>query len=225
MSKKKSTALMLLMMALLVGGVMGTVAWLTDMDTVTNTFTVAGDITEPTDPEDLPDVEDPANPFNPDTDGYIWEPSWNEEEDHKIVPGAIIPKDPYVGIGAGSEDSTVYVYVHNNFPRHVYFFLGEGWEPVSGNYKTGTAEGSYANGLFKYTAGLTGNADSDTWTATPVFSDVVVDDAATSEHINIENKEIKVGAYIHQAKDGDGNAVNMVYGEIVNALKEKMGVN
>jgi len=75
-----------------------------------------------------------TNPINPletiDIDSHLYEPS-TIEEFPKLVPGLTFVKDPYVGIGAGSLDAAVFVYVDNNFSDKVYFELNEGWEVVN----------------------------------------------------------------------------------------------
>lgn len=47
---------------------------------------------------------------------------------------ASIDKDPYVGVGAGSEECDVFVYVNNtmNHGDNIYFTINEGWRPVGG---------------------------------------------------------------------------------------------
>lgn len=225
-TNKKPLVILALVALLVVGGVMGTVAWLTATDTVTNTFTVVGDIEEPTvDPEIIPD---PANPYDPAVDAYLWEPSWDDAEDHKLLPGSTIAKDPYVGVGAKSEESVVYVYVHNNLSNKVYFTLNDGWEAVDGQTTEGYAAGTYTSGLFKYTATLAPSADADAWTTNALFSEVVVDDSADTSDIDVTDDRteltIEVGSYIHQAKDGEGNAVVVAADDIVTAIKTEMGI-
>lgn len=198
-SNKKSTLAIVVLLILAIVVSVGTIAWLTRISSVTNTFTV-GSFETPT--------TDPTNPENPiEIDGNIYEPSWNEEEEHRLIPGVTFAKDPYVGIGAGSEDATVYVYVENSCSNKVYFTINEGWEAVDGETTAGSQEGTYTSGLFKYTTGLTGATDSDVWTTTPIFSQVVTDETATSDDFTATaggNPEIKVSSFLHQTKDAEG---------------------
>lgn len=194
----------------------GTMAWLTAKDSVTNTFTVgnfsAPDTGNPETPEPDPSV-DPETP-NLSEDGYIIEPSWDTTAEHKLVPGGSLYKDPYVGIGAGSEDAVVYVYVENAFPNQsVYFKLSNVWQAVDGQTAAGPGEGTYVGGLFKYVgdnaSGILEASDTqDSWTSEAVFTQVTVNDDATIADLNIEgDKTITVSCFIHQATDGDGTAI------------------
>ncbi len=190
-------ALLLISVVLVVSG---TIAWLTKTSSVSNIFTVGS-------------FENPStSPTNPETpisiDGNIYEPSWNKEEEHKLIPAATFEKDPYVGIGAGSEDAAVYVYVENSFSNKVYFTINAGWEAVEAT--EGFKEGTYTSGLFKYTEGLKNAADSDVWTSQPLFSEVVTDETATAEDFTVRDSgelEIKVSSFLHQTKDSDGTEI------------------
>lgn len=201
MKKNKKTILLVILLLFMVFvTAQGTVAWLTRTNKITNTFTVGTFVLPTTDP--IEPNETIA------IDGHLYEPSWNEEVEHKFVPSIAITKDPYVGIGKGSEDAVVYVYVENNFSNKVYFTMNAGWEAVEA--EEGFAQDTYTAGLFKYTAGLTGSADKDVWTSTPLFSEVVADETANSEDFAVadgENTTITVSSFIHQAKDSEGNAL------------------
>lgn len=221
-TNKKSTkkVLMLSVVALLLVAsiTMGTIAWLTVKDSLTNTFTI-GNFTKPEDPDDIPKpqpgVDDEAEP-NIGLGGYMIEPSWDTraEAEHKLVPGGTLLKDPYVGIGKGSEDAVVYVYVDNPFlSESVYFKLSDGWEAVEGQVTEGTEDGTYVSGLFKYvnddeTGILVASATDDSWTTRPVFYNVIVDDDANIEDLDVTNKEITVSCFIHQAYDGTGAPIS-----------------
>jgi len=200
---------MVVLLAFLVAG--GTIAWLTRTSSLTNTFTVGSFTTPTTFPNDPTDQTDPEDVTAISIDGNLYEPSWDATEEHKLIPSASFAKDPYVGIGAGSEDGVVYVNVVNNFSEKVYFSLNQGWEPVLGHVVQGSLSGTYTSGLFKYVAGLTADADKDVWTTTPLFSSVVTDEAAnTSDFTPAQgnNHEIVVSSFLHQAKDDQGNAID-----------------
>ena len=212
--KTLSAIVLLLILAILVSA--GTIAWLTKTSSVSNIFTV-GSFENPS--------TSPTNPETPiDIDGNIYEPSWNDEEEHKLIPDATFAKDPYVGIGAGSEDAAVYVYVENSFSNKVYFSINTGWEAVEAT--AGSKEGTYTSGLFKYTDGLKNATDTDVWTAQPLFSEVVTDETATSEDFTVEENgklEIKVSCFLHQTKDADGTEIPSQ--TIENAAKETFKIS
>lgn len=237
--RKKLALLTLLVVLLIAAAALGTMAWLTAQDSITNTFTV-GNFNKPTDPDDrpdpdkeIPDGEKPEKP-NISADGYIIEPSWDTKDEHKLVPGGSLYKDPYVGIGKGSEDAQIYVYVKNPFGENaVYFSLTDAWEPVEGRVTEATGTGAagtvYTGGLFHYIGDdksdiLKANATDDVWTNRPVFSKVFVNDNASTEDLNIEGeKNIVVSCFIHQAYDGDGEAIpeNTIKQAAIDALVPK----
>lgn len=217
--KNRKYVVIPLLLLLLLVTVGGTVAWLTATNTKTNTFTVGKFVK----PEKLPNSET-ANP-----DQFLTEPSWNTAVDHKLLPGVTYAKDPYVGIGEGSEDAVVYVYVTNAFSDKVYFTINTGWEAVANETTvaaTGAPANSYTSGLFKYTAGLNNATSGDVWTTTPLFSNVVVANNATDVDFSVPqgtDPAITVKSFIHQAKDGSGQAISDT--EILTAAKAAFGIN
>lgn len=218
-NRKKSLLLTVLGLTLVACVTVGTMAWLTAQDSLTNTFTVGNfnkpDTTNPETPDPQPDV-DPEKP-NVSLGGYIIEPSWDVSEgaEHKLVPGGSLYKDPYVGIGKGSEDAVVYVYVSNPFLNSsVYFQLNDAWQAVDGQTTAGPSDGTYVSGLFKYVGEdssgiLKASEDTDSWTSRAVFTQVIVSDGAATADLNIEGaKDIEVSCFIHQATSGDGEAID-----------------
>ena len=222
--KSRKKLLIALLAALLLVGVGGTVAWLTSSNTLVNEFTV-GTFSEPTtDPEDS---SQPLDKVNGNFDGNLYEKNWNPNEEHKLMPGTTYQKDPYVGIGPGSEDGVVYVYVENNFTNtdKIYFTINNGWEAVAGKTTAGAVSGSYKSGLFKYTAGLVGKADEDSWTTTPLFTNIVVADDATSDDFEVaqgQDTAVTVKSFIHQAKDSSGADISA--SEIQSAAETAFGI-
>ena len=211
---KKRLLLIVLLGVLSLTFVGGTVAWLTQTNTLTNSFTVGTFEIPTTKPTDGSQVS---------LDGHLYEPNWDENETHKLLPGSTFAKDPYVGIGQGSEDAVVYVYVKNNFSNKVYFNLNTGWEAVEA--KDGYLTGTYTSGLFKYTAGLNDASGADVWTTKPLFDSVIVDDTAQAIDFELASgasSEIVVSSFIHQAKDGSGNAIDET--EILQAAKNAFGI-
>jgi len=109
MKNKKKTLLMSLAAVLLVvAGVFGTMAFLTDKtDPLTNTFTVGNiDIT-------LDETK----------------------EDFKMVPGNAIEKDPKITVEAGSEDAWVFVKVDEseNLDNFIKWSIANEWTELDGN--------------------------------------------------------------------------------------------
>lgn len=233
-SHKKRNALIALLIVVAVA-IGGTMAWLTRTSTLTNTFTV-GDI-NPVDPDkpgpgggDIPG-EDKKNEKK--LKDNLYEPGW--VPDSKLVPSGNVTKDPYVGVGKGSEAAYVYVYVTSTFsnPSKVTFTLNDGWEPVTAvtaknNNKT------YSSGLFKYTAGLDGSkAEANVWTTAPVFNKVTVSADATkadlmttpsssgSESTTVGS--IKVQSFLHQEKDAEGKTISE--DTVIPAAKKALGIN
>lgn len=216
-AKTRNILTVCLALALMASAILGTIAYMTASDSKTNSFTV-GKFDKPT-----TDPDDPDRTLNPELDGYILEKSWNPDEDHKLVPGGEIAKDPQIGIGKGSEDAYVYAFVENNMvysgesgdatvirDGSVYFQLKEGWEFVEVediDYKELEVNGVkyYTGGLFKYDTVL--NAESkDAWTG-EIFETVTTGkDMNTADMAKAENADyaIVVNAFIHQAEDGKG---------------------
>lgn len=215
-TNKKSVLLLILALALAVAAIAGTVAWLTATDSETNTFTI-GAIDEPEDgptsPVDPTVPNGPENPkeYNPQEDGYIFEPYWDDEQE--IAPGGDYAKDPYVGVGAGSEKAYIFVEVENSFESNsVYFKLNTGWTAVENQCVSITidSETYYVSGIFTYDEAI-GGSNEEAWTSTPVFSYVSVSDNATYKDLagaeyaegDAETNTIVINAFIHQAVDGN----------------------
>ncbi len=100
-AKSKILATALAAALLVTGTVFGTMAYLTDQDTVTNTMTVGNiDIT--------------LDEAKTDVDGTPVEGAARVQENtYKLVPGHKYTKDPTVHVEADSEDSYVFVTVTN----------------------------------------------------------------------------------------------------------------
>lgn len=152
---RKTILITVIVLALMLCANLGTMAWLTVQDSVTNTFTV-GNFNKPdTSNPETPDKQPGTDPEKPNIGlgGYIIEPSWDiaDVAEYKLVPGVSLYKDPYVVLGKGSEDAVIYVYVDNPFGNNsVYFKLNDSWEAVSGRVTTAGKDSAYVKGLFKY---------------------------------------------------------------------------
>ena len=86
--KKKITLISLAVVALLLVGLLGSLAFLTDEKDVTNTFTV-GNVKI--------DLEEPTYPV--------------DDEPLKLLPGTEIDKDPTVTLKEGSEDAYIFMQI------------------------------------------------------------------------------------------------------------------
>lgn len=123
--KTKSKALLLTLCAVLLvaASVLGTMAYLTSQDTVTNTFTV-GNVAITLD-------EAKVNP-----DGTLVAGADRvKANEYKLMPGHTYTKDPTVHVAAGSENSYIFVKVENGIAD---FEAGEdpGYEPIAKQMET-----------------------------------------------------------------------------------------
>ena len=214
----------------------GSMAWLTSTSKLTNTFTV-GEI-KPIDPDKPgPGPVGPdgtGNPIDNDKEklnGNLYEPNWTPNS--KLMPGATIAKDPYVGVGSGSEAAFVYIYVNNtmfNDGNDIYFTINEGWEAVDTTSIDGENT-NYTGGLFRYANGLDASkSDTNVWTAKPLFSEIKISDTATRDDFNSKTPNtkdeigvIEVKSFIHQKSNGKGG--NLSQADADNAAKAAFGIN
>lgn len=155
--KKKRYGIIAALLLLVLAAGVGTYAWLSAQEHIDNVFMV-GKIDAP---EKKPDPGNPDQPGNGDNDSHarLFETNWKDGS--KMVPGATVPKNPNVGIKAGSDDAYVFIYVKNAIVKSgtspektPYFTLKNGnWKPVEGKVKTNKPDNSgnqYVSGLFMY---------------------------------------------------------------------------
>lgn len=226
-TNKRNTVAVVALLLVCVLAIGGTIAYLTSHSQLTNTFTV-GQIS-PIDPE-IPNPGPDGGKIDKDSsklNGNLYEPSW--VKDSKLLPTASIKKDPYVGVGAGSEACDVYVYVKNtmNNRDHIYFTINEGWEAVEGQASVFDND-KYTGGLFKYTAGLDASTEkvNNVWTTNPLFSTVEVTKDAVADDFNTPEGDkvgaIEVNSFLHQSKDADNK--DIADSEILAAVKKQFGL-
>ena len=106
--KKKGLAMVLALVLLAVCAVSGTLAWLTaKSDVVTNTFTTS-------------DIKVKLE----ETTG----------EEHKMIPGYTISKDPKATVLAGSEECFLFVKLDKsaNFDTYLEYVIADGWTKLDG---------------------------------------------------------------------------------------------
>ena len=215
--KTRSKALLMTMCAVLlvVGSVMGTIAYLTDTEAVTNTFSVGSVGLK----LDEADVNEMGQPLKNDAvvekveDADRVQPTTEDPQKYHLLPGHTYVKDPTVTVDAGSEESYVRMMVTVNFAQALTdaqlatsldsIFLGYDagkWEredkTVSADQKTITYEYRYYTTVDgKTDAGV--NADQP---LEPLFSSIKVPGEYTNEQIAIlGGMEIKVEAHAIQA--------------------------
>lgn len=214
-ANKRNTVAVVAVLLVCILAIGGTIAYLTSHSSLENTFTV-GQISPIVPEEGGPDNRpiDPSDKDNGKLSGNLYEPSW--VKDSKLLPSATIKKDPYVGVGAGSEACEVYVYVENTMTNndHIYFKINTGWEPVTGSATPISGTNNYTGGLFKYTAGLDALnvTGKNVWTPQPLFSNVEVSSEAVAGDFNVKDGtgvgSITVQSFLHQSKDANGGKID-----------------
>ena len=233
-------ALAVLLVAVAVGG---TIAWLTANDQATNTFTV-GSFQDPgKDPEtDEGDDQDKDESETNNLGGYLFETEWpldengetKEGEEPKLMPGVATPKNPNVGIGAGSDNAYVFLYVENNSLKEggdlasqaPYFTIEKQWkavtsdETVAPTASTAVTEGTaYVDGLFMYVE------DNETNT-NPVPLAAPAEGVTSSytgelfENITMPNG---VDTRVYKTTDGNIKVYAFIYGADAEAQEEDDG--
>lgn len=211
-NKRKIVLTVVLVLALIVAAIAGTYAWLTAQDRAQNTFTV-GEFNEPSVKPDPSNPDEPGS--DPSEDGFLTETKWVDLS--KVYQGAEIAKNPNVGIGEGSDDAYVFVYVDNNTQTSdsdiatnaPYFFLNEGWKAVDADSITvgENQQTAYTGGLFVYEGGepnshiFKASENADDYTG-EVFSKVIVPKGANLEKY-AENPTMDVFAYLYSVQYTD----------------------
>lgn len=206
--KKKRYGIIAALLLLVLATGVGTYAWLTATQTLTNVFTVGSINT----PEKKPDPNQPDKPGQDNNDGkaYLFETKWKDSS--KIVPGSSTDKNPNVGIAKGSDDAYVFIYVKNAMVKDgtdrantPYFSLNPNWKAVDDQVTT-SADGKYLSGLFMYAKDATDNkpvalsaksATEDVYTG-ELFSQVVFPGSLEGSMV-ATNPTMKVSAYIFGA--------------------------
>ena len=173
MKLKKAMLALVCALALVVGSVMGTMAYLTSKtETVVNTFTV-GNVAITLDEADIDDS-------TADKDRDI-------ANSYKLIPGQTYAKDPTVHVSSTSEDCYLFVKVTNNLTSVIVDnietqILGNGWIKTE-------------------TAGVYAHEPVSKGTDVVVFENITVLDSATNESLNAVNgNQITVVAYAVQAE-------------------------
>lgn len=171
---KKILALLLCAVLLVAASVAGTLAYLTDNDTATNTFTVGNVDIELQEYEvDAQTGEKKANATA--VEGLT---------DLELVPGRTIQKNPFITVASDSETCWLFVKIENNLGDAVTINGMDDWTAVEGKA-----------GYYMYKEAVAAGATID------VFKSVTVDSKLEYADLNgIEDKNIVITAYAVQAE-------------------------
>ena len=123
---KKIVALLLCAVLLVGASVMGTLAYLTDNDDVTNTFTIGK-------------VDIKLEEYKIDAEGKKTAEVVTEQKDIKLIPGRDIQKEPFITVETGSENCWLMVKIENELAAAGTITMADGWSEV------GTDTGIYVH--------------------------------------------------------------------------------
>lgn len=189
-TKNKALLLALCAVSLVTASVFGTMAYLTDNKTVTNTFTV-GSVAITMDEADVDD----STP-NADRD---------QANSYKLLPGHEYTKDPTIHVASTSEECYLFVKVENGIAaieskeadKSVAAQMAtKGWMEVN-------VEGQ--NGIYVYVGQTDKPAVVANGANIPVFDNITIDGSIDNATLaRYENQTITVNAYAVQ-KDGFEN--------------------
>lgn len=192
-TRNKALVLTLCAVLLVVATVMGTMAYLTSTDSVTNTFTVGK-------------VALTLDEAKVNLNGEAVTPAERVKENtYKLIPGHSYTKDPTVRVDAASEDSYIFVKVENGISALEAAKVENGYQPIADQI---TANGwTVLDGVagVYYKTYTNGQQEKDM----KVFENFKIADNAnaadTWNDITTENTKITVTAYAVQ-KDGFNTA-------------------
>lgn len=199
MKNAKRTLLCLCCVALIVAAsVMGTIAYLTDKDSVTNTFSI-GDVDIILDEEA---VTPEGKPTDDPTDPRV------KQNNYHLIPGQSYVKDPTVTVVKGSESSFVRMFVSINCYdelQKIYSgtflpqYFVEGWDNtvwVSTEKVEVSADGKVATYEFRYKEAVK-PADENTDLVLPaLFTSFKVPETFTNENLKAL-KDLTITAEAH----------------------------
>ena len=216
--KKKTLVTILCVCLLVTASVMATLAWLTDRDSVANTFTV-GDIQIKLDETvvntDGKPVDEDGNLLKPGQTP-IREPEGNE---YHLVPGMEYTKDPMITVKKGSEESYVRMMVNINCMKVLDAIFApsgadlksifNGYDPKVWIYDGETRNDETNTVTYEFRYYKTVKPEKDAAVALePLFKSITVPGEMTKEQLaTIEDLEIVVeGHAIQKAAFENANA-------------------
>lgn len=181
---KKALGLMLVAVLLVTATIFGTMAYLTDKDEVTNTFTVGS--------VDISLDEAPVNEAGKKVDG-----TRIKANSYKLMPGHEYDKDPIVHFAAKSEASWLFIEVTNEISE---------LESKAQDYKsiatqiTDNGWTELENHTGVYYKSVSANTSETDAVDYPVFAGFTVDGGVTGDTLaGYNGKTVKVTAYAVQA--------------------------
>lgn len=200
-TKKKALLMMLCAVMLVVASVMGTMAYLTSQDSVTNTFTV-GNVQIKLD-------EAKANP-----DGALVQGADRvKENSYKLLPGHTYNKDPMVTVLKGSESSYVKMTVTFSkaaelddifAPGADMTSIFNGYDSTNWTYKGNTENTTANTRTYEFWYKETVAAPDADVALDALFDSITVPESITNAQLaTIEGMTITVNAYAIQADGFD----------------------
>ena len=218
-TKSKALAISLCAILLVIASVMGTMAYLTSTDEVTNTFTV-GKVAITLDEAKVNNDGKPV-----DEDGNVVEVLSEaervEKNSYKLMPGHEYTKDPTVTVKAVSEESYVRLKVTVTFDKILAdetlatelddIFVGynkDSWPRVSRKVDTATEEGkSYTVLTYEYRYTETVSAPETDKKLAPLFTSIKIPGEWTNDklsaiggfNINIVAEAIQADGFVDDA--------------------------
>ena len=204
---KKKLLIMSVAMVLVCAFAVGmTIAYLTDHETVTNTFTV-GNVQIKLDEADV--------------DEYGRVPQGSPaprvtENTYKLIPGHEYTKDPTVTVLSGSEESYIKmtvtvtksdvldaIFAPNGAQlTEIFTGFGSNWE-----YKSNTEDTENKTRTYEFWYKTAVDAREDAVKLEPLFTSIVVPDFITGDQLaELQTMTITVNAYAIQADGFEGNA-------------------
>ena len=180
---KKALGLMLVAVLLVTATIFGTMAYLTDKDEVTNTFTVGS--------VDISLDEAPVG-----ADGKATTGNRVQKNDYKLMPGHVYDKDPIVHFQPKSEASWLFIEVTNeiadieskanDYKSIATQITDNGWTALDG-----------VTGVYYQKVGANNSGSAVDY---KVFQGFTVDGSVNGTTLdNYNNKTVKVTAYAVQA--------------------------
>lgn len=214
--KTKSKALILTLCAVLLvaASVLGTMAYLTDNKTVTNTFTV-GQVKIKLDEAQ---VNDDGKPINKDGEVVddLADAARVAENSYKLLPGHTYTKDPMVTVLKGSEASYIKMTVTFSKAKELDAIFAsngadmtkifKGYNPANWIYKGNTKDATADTRTYEFWYKETVDAPKTDVALDALFDSITVPGTITNKQLaTIEGMTITVNAYAIQA-DGFANA-------------------
>lgn len=180
-TKNKALLLALCAVSLVTASVLGTMAYLTSNDKVTNTFTV-GSVAITMDETDVDHSSQNAN-------------GRDQANEYKLLPGQEYKKDPMIHVGADSEDCFLFVKVKNEIAaieadgsKVKDQMAAKGWKLVDGK-----------TDVYVYVGKTDKPAVVAKGASIPVFDKIVIAGSTDGDTLkNYEDKTIEVTAYAVQ---------------------------